>query len=174
MTWGTAKKNMPLRPGQFQMRPASPSLRLPTMPPPSVILLQNIPSTPAPICTEQPQAVTLIWPSLTPGRRATPGGASSGPGPVTKFYVPTASLPPHMTQVSHHHLVNGIHNVQHLVPGDVAVVVQVVELEGPCNQPARTESALARGRGGGPTLHLSMQSSQEPHHSSNQRVSVVV
>ena len=68
-----------------------------------------------------------------------------------------------MTQVSHHHLVNGIHNVQHLVPGDVAVVVQVVELEGPCNQPARTESALARGRGCGPTLHLSMQSSQEPH-----------
>ena len=58
--------------------------------------------------------------------------------------------PPHTTQASHHHLVNGVHNVQHLIPGDVAVVVQVVEFEGPCNQPARMESPLAWGRGAVP------------------------
>ena len=33
-------------------------------------------------------------PSLTPGRRAAPGGASSGSGPVTKCHVPTASPNP--------------------------------------------------------------------------------
>jgi hypothetical protein len=33
---------------------------------------------------------------------------------------------------AYHHLVNGVHYVVHLAPRDVAVVVHVVQSEGPC------------------------------------------
>ncbi len=33
---------------------------------------------------------------------------------------------------AYHHLVNGVHYVVHLAPSDVAVVVHVVQSEGPC------------------------------------------
>lgn len=42
---------------------------------------------------------------------------------------------------SYHHLINRIHNVQHLVPRDVSVVVQVVQLKRPC----RTEQQQGLG-----------------------------
>lgn len=35
---------------------------------------------------------------------------------------------------AYHHLVNGVDDVVHLVPGDEAVIVDVVKPEGPCNQ----------------------------------------
>lgn len=36
-------------------------------------------------------------------------------------------------QMTHHHLVNGVHNVQHLISGYVAVIIKIVKFKGPCD-----------------------------------------
>lgn len=37
-----------------------------------------------------------------------------------------------MLEKTYHHLIYGIYDVQHLVPGDVTVVIEVVQFKGPC------------------------------------------
>jgi len=37
-----------------------------------------------------------------------------------------------MSGKTYHHLIYGIHDVQHLISGDVAIIVKVIEFESPC------------------------------------------
>lgn len=37
-----------------------------------------------------------------------------------------------MFEKTYHHLIYGIYDVKHLVPGDVAVIIKVVQFKGPC------------------------------------------
>ena len=37
-----------------------------------------------------------------------------------------------MSGKTYHHLINGIYDVQHLISGDVAIVIQVIEFKSPC------------------------------------------
>ena len=50
-------------------------------------------------------------------------------GSRTRSHLPVSLLP-----FPYHHSVDGVHDVQQFLLGDVPVVVQIIELEGPCNQ----------------------------------------